>query len=191
MKNFKQFTTIIVIVICIQLVFMMVQRWRISSNSQPPLRAVPHSRGVYDGSKMKNFKQFTTRTRCRYTILAVFMMVQRWRISSNSQQPLPTSLKCWRCLWWFKDEEFQAIHNWSGRHAGMTLGVYDGSKMKNFKQFTTNQAFVPRTWRCLWWFKDEEFQAIHNCQLQLCLYLLGVYDGSKMKNFKQFTTFDK
>ena len=42
--------------------------------------------GVYDGSKIKNFKQFTT-GRLEYASTAtVSMMVQRLRISSNSQQ---------------------------------------------------------------------------------------------------------
>ena len=67
-------------------------------------------------------------------------------------------------------------------------GVYDGSKMKNFKQFTTSSVSWPAAIRCLWWFKDEEFQAIHNSVLLCESSDGGVYDGSKMKNFKQFTT---
>ena len=143
---------------------------------------------VYDGSKMKNFKQFTTISLSRSLINALSMMVQRWRISSNSQ---PCSWACRprsRCLWWFKDEEFQAIHNDIWDSVERSSVVYDGSKMKNFKQFTTcnalrekqgrlsmmvqrwrissnSQRYSPgaEPWsRCLWWFKDEEFQAIHN-----------------------------
>ena len=116
------------------------------------------------------------------------MMVQRWRISSNSQPADIQSADDHRCLWWFKDEEFQAIHNSTFLRVGEETGVYDGSKMKNFKQFTTGwkpishapQVFMMvQRWRissnsqrgrhpelggrwCLWWFKDEEFQAIHN-----------------------------
>ena len=41
--------------------------------------------------------------------------------------------------------------------------VYDGSKMKNFKQFTTSDS-----------------DGLSGNEV--------VYDGSKMKNFKQFTT---
>ena len=146
------------------------------------------TRGVYDGSKMKNFKQFTTFAACRRSEFRVSMMVQRWRISSNSQLSRYALWKRHRCLWWFKDEEFQAIHNVNAQRACCLCGVYDGSKMKNFKQFTTS-AQVWRFWevvsmmvqrwrissnsqlgvlpsmqkfRCLWWFKDEEFQAIHN-----------------------------
>ena len=221
-------------------VFMMVQRWRISSNSQhvrcarrSPWRCLwwfkdeefqaihntwawtsSASWGVYDGSKMKNFKQFTTCSLYPLHISMVFMMVQRWRISSNSQLHQFLQGKWDWCLWWFKDEEFQAIHNYRVKVTCDQWGVYDGSKMKNFKQFTTTRAWLagsqqvfmmvqrwrissnsqPRqgrkagwTW-CLWWFKDEEFQAIHNSKQASTGIRIGVYDGSKMKNFKQFTT---
>ena len=241
MKNFKQFTTALVTSRESTWVFMMVQRWRISSNSQllfllhlifgwclwwfkdEEFQAIHNKsahisirlQGVYDGSKMKNFKQFTTQLLQYRIILSVFMMVQRWRISSNSQQAWWIYGSFLWCLWWFKDEEFQAIHNTGDFNLPRLSGVYDGSKMKNFKQFTTflagNRDVIPvfmmvQRWRissnsqhntgereaaqgCLWWFKDEEFQAIHNVFLLLDILILGVYDGSKMKNFKQFTTF--
>ncbi len=116
------------------------------------------------------------------------MMVQRWRISSNSQQFGHADGHLAGCLWWFKDEEFQAIHNLVRQRQDTYPDVYDGSKMKNFKQFTTE----PLSWdwmsRCLWWFKDEEFQAIHNWADKESCHWNDVYDGSKMKNFKQFTT---
>ena len=188
MKNFKQFTTCRYSLICSTGVFMMVQRWRISSNSQLTTLSVSdddwclwwfkdeefqaiHNEfaelfaniiGVYDGSKMKNFKQFTTTWSTTASDALVFMMVQRWRISSNSQQGGEVRFVDPGCLWWFKDEEFQAIHNHMACPAHDSRGVYDGSKMKNFKQFTTMEKFAWRDKRCLWWFKDEEFQAIHN-----------------------------
>ena len=163
---------------------------------------------------MKNFKQFTTPTWKYQKSSTVFMMVQRWRISSNSQPGLVYQGNELRCLWWFKDEEFQAIHNKIATFNFPRSGVYDGSKMKNFKQFTTASTMqkvaalvfmMVQRWRissnsqphrlmiasfigCLWWFKDEEFQAIHNRWPLWPLRHGGVYDGSKMKNFKQFTT---
>ena len=163
---------------------------------------------------MKNFKQFTTCWLNMSRRKEVFMMVQRWRISSNSQPKTKDNAKSNRCLWWFKDEEFQAIHNCKKTMNTTVAGVYDGSKMKNFKQFTTTDNggrtdqlvfMMVQRWRissnsqpllltsfsnprCLWWFKDEEFQAIHNSGDKFLDTLQGVYDGSKMKNFKQFTT---
>ena len=148
------------------------------------------------------------------THIEVSMMVQRWRISSNSQLLQVEALNPLRCLWWFKDEEFQAIHNCPFADFWCYEGVYDGSKMKNFKQFTAEVkpaalrlpvSMMVQRWRissnsqrhrgcqqlsqrCLWWFKDEEFQAIHNMSCIARPDTLGVYDGSKMKNFKQFTT---
>ncbi len=142
------------------------------------------------------------------------MMVQKWRISSNSQQSYREGAHKDCCLWWFKNEEFQAIHNKSRNASGAVPVVYDGSKMKNFKQFTTSiliilipekLSMMVQRWRiscnsqqlnlvgcfvpgCLWWFKDEEFQAIHNTMFGLTHTNTVVYDGSKMKNFKQFTT---
>ena len=162
---------------------------------------------------MKNFKQFTTSLNALSISSVVFMMVQRWRISSNSQPHESGEPGLYGCLWWFKDEEFQAIHNnnllpilasavfmmvqrWrisSNSQQGLKVGtgrggVYDGSKMKNFKQFTTRVMLRKRGFWCLWWFKDEEFQAIHNRHGRTSTGWCGVYDGSKMKNFKQFTT---
>ena len=131
------------------------------------------------------------------------MMVQRWRISSNSQRLCLSKNLFWRCLWWFKDEEFQAIHNLWCHKTNNHLGVYDGSKMKNFKQFTTFVAsfqlwrpvfMMVQRWRissnsqqtnhldlgierCLWWFKDEEFQAIHNGRMiisRMCMVFMMV-----------------
>ena len=217
MKNFKQFTTGLPIVFSVCQLSMMVQRWRISSNSQ---RGIRHScQGwcclwwfkdeefqaihnisnrvnvytivVYDGSKMKNFKQFTTDyyDECEEQLLS--MMVQRWRISSNSQRRGMCLLRSVSCLWWFKDEEFQAIHNHISIPNLPDRVVYDGSKMKNFKQFTTGTWRRKRLLCCLWWFKDEEFQAIHNVVYCLAVGTAVVYDGSKMKNFKQFTTISK
>ena len=142
------------------------------------------------------------------------MMVQRWRISSNSQLIKSPTFIIRSCLWWFKDEEFQAIHNGALRLVNRHAVVYDGSKMKNFKQFTTQLpqahhepqlSMMVQRWRissnsqlhqerrrddarCLWWFKDEEFQAIHNTLYLPASMRAVVYDGSKMKNFKQFTT---
>ena len=136
---------------------MMVQRWRISSNSQPHPPSRPSlycclwwfkdeefqaihnglplcnktNRAVYDGSKMKNFKQFTTGVLGKLYPAVLFMMVQRWRISSNSQRVISIILSYMRCLWWFKDEEFQAIHNLIPMRFASSSAVYDGSKMKN------------------------------------------------------------
>ncbi len=163
---------------------------------------------------MKNFKQFTTIYHFKIGQEPLSMMVQRWRISSNSQLITWPVAPIRRCLWWFKNEEFQAIHNTLFDVTALHVVVYDGSKMKNFKQFTT---IVPRRgaqrllsmmvqkWRissnsqqvqeclgrspsCLWWFKDEEFQAIHNKYFDYLDSRKVVYDGSKMKNFMQFTT---
>ena len=167
---------------------MMVQRWRISSNSQrsfcgseswvrclwwfkdEEFQAIHNSRcackpcrsGVYDGSKMKNFKQFTTHCWCWRFICWVSMMVQRWRISSNSQQRVADIVVEGGCLWWFKDEEFQAIHN-----ALAIQRVVDVVSMmvQRWRISSNSQPLLTAgggcRW-CLWWFKDEEFQAIHN-----------------------------
>ena len=120
----------------------------------------PSCLSVYDGSKMKNFKQFTTFNTFQNMLLKVCMMVQRWRISSNSQLPRFLTMPLLKCVWWFKDEEFQAIHNMHSYSEKRTASVYDGSKMKNFKQFTTTDQSVGGRGGCVWWFKDEEFQAI-------------------------------
>ena len=190
----------------------MVQRWRISSNSQPLLlRTLTHV-GCLWWFKDEEFQAIHNVFSLSAWFFLVFMMVQRWRISSNSQHfwfLAPLSLGC---LWWFKDEEFQAIHNVGLGFCERGMGVYDGSKMKNFKQFTTTFSraitsamvfMMVQRWRissnsqplwllrkmtkrCLWWFKDEEFQAIHNYIYTGKPAFTGVYDGSKMKNFKQF-----
>ena len=192
----------------------MVQRWRISSNSQHLLPTWASWAGCLWWFKDEEFQAIHNAVGGLFGTIGVFMMVQRWRISSNSQHGWSWYLHRWWCLWWFKDEEFQAIHNNYEFRKLTFRGVYDGSKMKNFKQFTTVPAsffceimvfMMVQRWRissnsqlrmdwhadarwCLWWFKDEEFQAIHNSIAVLFRPIKGVYDGSKMKNFKQFTT---
>ena len=121
--------------------------------------------GVYDGPKIKNFKQFTT-------------FIRLSLLSELSEG----------CLWWSKDKEFQAIHNYTVSHFVNRTGVYDGPKIKNFKQFTTSSVTFLMYSGCLWWSKDKEFQAIHNGLNNYLKATGGVYDGPKIKNFKQFTT---
>ena len=217
----------------------MVQRWRISSNSQQSDRCGEELWGCLWWFKDEEFQAIHNDIIISRKRAKLSMMVQRWRISSNSQPVLGDGSALHGCLWWFKDEEFQAIHNLFNRLSITFIVVYDGSKMKNFKQFTTFMfvsievtalSMMVQRWRissnsqqkkeketeaegCLWWFKDEEFQAIHNAlKAYLRLRPLSmmvqrwrissnsqqragfinmntvVYDGSKMKNFKQFTT---
>ena len=188
MKNFKQFTTIN---LCMKVVSRCL--WWFKDEEFQAIHNKCTYTGkdntvVYDGSKMKNFKQFTTRSSQITVASKLSMMVQRWRISSNSQHQYNLREELASCLWWFKDEEFQAIHNRVLILMNIILVVYDGSKMKNFKQFTTVAdlkdeynllSMMVQRWRI-----SSNSQRV--CKKDIIKWV--VYDGSKMKNFKQFTT---
>ena len=108
---FKQITTWSLSKCCVQWLFLMPQRYRFSSKSQPYQLSSFSALVVFDATKVQIFKQITTEVVSLTSHLKLFLMPQRYRFSSKSQ------------------------HNWR-----ITIGlfvVFDATKVQIFKQITT------------------------------------------------------
>ena len=136
-RIFKQITTSFQPILCQYLLLLIPQRYEFSSKSQPiinrrfavagccwyhkgtnfqanhntPLIVPPRYLVVADTTKVRIFKQITTKlTSCQYFIL-LLLIPQRYEFSSKSQLN-HLILQLWNCCCWYhKGTNFQANHN--------------------------------------------------------------------------------
>ena len=92
----------------------------------------------------------------------VFVALQRYGISSKSQQPSRRELEAMRCLWPYKGMEFLANHNgvqtkYKQTRVFVALQRY-GISSKSQHTANSKTIFI----RCLWPYKGMEFLANHN-----------------------------
>ena len=146
----------------------------------------------------------------------MFILFQRYEFESKSQRGGTTACCKPRCLSYFKDTNLKANHNFRCVLLGKILGVYPISKIRIWKQITTmdgltrgqNEVFIlfqryefesksqplPRCLRvfarCLSYFKDTNLKANHNSAISTSLRCLGVYPISKIRIWKQITTWE-
>ena len=66
--------------------------------------------------------------------------------------------------------------------------VIDGTKILIFQQITTNWESCWFIYDCDLWYKDTNFSANHNTQVQIALQKQTVIDGTKILIFQQITT---
>ena len=169
---------------------------------------------VVDTTKVRFFKQITTRypkQRQRYTLL---LIPQRYDFSSKSQPSHPLLSKNFGCCWYHKGTIFQANHNLLVCLLYMLIVVVDTTKVRFFKQITTQSIksvctiqllLIPQrydfssksqpldkmleaTRRCCWYHKGTIFQANHNALAIESLPAAVVVDTTKVRFFKQITT---
>ena len=145
----------------------------------------------------------------------LLLIPQRYEFSSKSQ-PIQCmcSLKIC-CCWYHKGTNFQANHNANSSYCQGDDVVADTTKVRIFKQITTvswcilhllllllipqryefssksqlASEYGPRTFRCCWYHKGTNFQANHNQGLQGLINEIVVADTTKVRIFKQITTF--
>ena len=92
------------------------------------------------------------------------------------------------CYWYHKGKTFQANHN-SFRLLQTKKGVViDTTKVRLFKQITTFYKFLNILICCYWYHKGKTFQANHNLLPYNLLKELVVIDTTKVRLFKQITT---
>ena len=91
---------------------------------------------VIDTTKVRLFKQITTTY--SYVILII------------------------SCYWYHKGKTFQANHNIIRLLIGIKCVVIDTTKVRLFKQITTNWNTIFETPGCYWYHKGKTFQANHN-----------------------------
>ena len=120
--------------------------------------------------------------------MTLLLIPQRYEFSSKSQpvQCMCTMKIC--CCWYHKGTNFQANHNFAYHWQALWGVVADTTKVRIFKQITTESLLQYLLTRCCWYHKGTNFQANHNdFGLQTASNLV-VADTTKVRIFKQITT---
>ena len=93
-----------------------------------------------------------------------------------------------RCYWYHKGKTFQANHNRIFYIVKLFVVVIDTTKVRLFKQITTNPRIIMVSICCYWYHKGKTFQANHNSRTIAPNSRLVVIDTTKVRLFKQITT---
>ena len=169
---------------------------------------------VADTTKVRIFKQITTQILLIAKVTTLLLIPQRYEFSSKSQRVLKGTLWTRCCCWYHKGTNFQANHNTNVHKHGRVFVVADTTKVRIFKQITTNLnplvmtcvlLLIPqryefssksqqRSWLlpwcrcCCWYHKGTNFQANHNSKNSCKSQRSVVADTTKVRIFKQITT---
>ena len=143
---------------------------------------------VADTTKVRIFKQITT-VCIRYSKdLALLLIPQRYEFSSKSQRFFVKFLYISSCCWYHKGTNFQANHNQRIINPLIENVVADTTKVRIFKQITTQFGTYLFINSCCWYHKGTNFQANHNMLLLKASSCTVVADTTKVRIFKQITT---
>ena len=93
-----------------------------------------------------------------------------------------------RCCWYHKGTNFQANHNTTFTFSTLLFVVADTTKVRIFKQITTDVCENGLINRCCWYHKGTNFQANHNQNGYIFCRRQVVADTTKVRIFKQITT---
>ena len=173
-----------------------------------------HPSVVADTTKVRIFKQITTKNVLQVMTNMLLLILQRYEFSSKSQLPLINCFEYNGCCWYYKGTNFQANHNEVPTPEIDALVVADTTKVRIFKQITTEgqkelltaqlllilqrYEFSSKSqlwwWQvvlrcsCCWYYKGTNFQANHNTFVEVGFKTLVVADTTKVRIFKQITT---
>ena len=173
------------------LLLLIPQRYEFSSKSQRQLVRNAVMPVVVDTTKVRIFKQITTKSWWKWSTSWLLLIPQRYEFSSKSQHITSDVKMDVRCCWYHKGTNFQANHNCGQRLAIIMSVVVDTTKVRIFKQITTllrRNAFrhvlllIPQRYEfssksqrsmvicsqphsCCWYHKGTNFQANHNSKL--------------------------
>ena len=167
---------------------LIPQRYEFSSKSQHSAIKGEQLEVVADTTKVRIFKQITTLVLVKVFLQMLLLIPQRYEFSSKSQ--LATQSTAWMrsCCWYHKGTNFQANHNWQHKAPHGCGVVADTTKVRIFKQITTeaDQSYydamlllIPQRYEfssksqqglgysldvvsCCWYHKGTNFQANHN-----------------------------
>ena len=239
-RFWKQFTTSLRIPMSVHVLCFGRQRYDFESNSQRPaclssmvlccvsdvkdtiLKAIhnkvwvhgDHPFAVFRTSKIRFWKQFTTPTVITIHVTRLCFGRQRYDFESNSQRTFKRGGLRTRCVSDVKDTILKAIHNVSLWQPESFLAVFRTSKIRFWKQFTTdviesvtnlglcfgrqrydfesNSQLVGSLsdWDvgCVSDVKDTILKAIHNRTTCTITGGHAVFRTSKIRFWKQFTT---
>ena len=92
---------------------------------------------VVDTTKVRFFKQITTRAIRKRCFTLLLLIPQRYDFSSKSQLIPNNLVGCKCCCWYHKGTIFQANHNWGNNDLHYLIVVVDTTKVRFFKQITS------------------------------------------------------
>ena len=170
---------------------------------------------VADTTKVRIFKQITTKLAQTLLMPVLLLILQRYEFSSKSQQSAASNAASTCCCWYYKGTNFQANHNSQGYYDSQFAVVADTTKVRIFKQITTTYnlfitceqlllilqryEFSSKSQHlysspnvsisCCWYYKGTNFQANHNPAGANSQGYYVVADTTKVRIFKQITTF--
>ena len=120
--------------------------------------------------------------------MKLLLIPQRYEFSSKSQRMSAIYANSSCCCWYHKGTNFQANHNVLTWISQPVTVVADTTKVRIFKQITTDSQFATTLLSCCWYHKGTNFQANHNTLALIISMLAVVADTTKVRIFKQITT---
>ena len=143
---------------------------------------------VADTTKVRIFKQITTRNSDFYPQPELLLIPQRYEFSSKSQPDVCENGLINRCCWYHKGTNFQANHNGKTTEIKELYVVADTTKVRIFKQITTSIKVMFLTTMLLLIPQRYEFSSKSQLGISQNLTTTVVADTTKVRIFKQITT---
>ena len=158
-------------------------------------------------SKIQFWKQFTTEILKRFDDNRLYSICQRYNFESNLQPRVRNLDQVSRCIRYVKDTILKAIYNKKKMYILWVVAVFDMSKIQFWKQFTTNTEMWNRqnalysicqrynfesnlqpliriivfASSCIRYVKDTILKAIYNISVYMLIYVIAVFDMSKIQ----------
>ena len=136
-KNWKQFTTKILLKNVKSKVLLLNKITKIESNSQLLKTGKIASVGCFYWTKLQKLKAIHNDVACVSLLLVVLLLNKITKIESNSQLLCIWSLIFEWCFYWTKLQKLKAIHNDITNKHNAEMGAFTEQNYKNWKQFTT------------------------------------------------------
>ena len=141
---------------------LIPQRYEFSSKSQHTINTTSDFGVVADTTKVRIFKQITTKSSLTDSRYLLLLIPQRYEFSSKSQRQSNYIGSFVSCCWYHKGTNFQANHNNLQLLKKSWHVVADTTKVRIFKQITTPAPTFGDIKCCCWYHKGTNFQANHN-----------------------------
>ena len=158
------------------------------ANHNPVWWMVHFNPVVADTTKVRIFKQITTYKWVMMWGLSLLLIPQRYEFSSKSQHYDAMRKDVPRCCWYHKGTNFQANHNLCRTQDYQPQVVADTTKVRIFKQITTQTSWYVIRYLLLLIPQRYEFSSKSQHGETQSIYLRVVADTTKVRIFKQITT---
>ena len=143
---------------------------------------------VADTTKVRIFKQITTKHNEVRGHKSLLLIPQRYEFSSKSQPDTQGKALANRCCWYHKGTNFQANHNFTNRVKRLSKLLLIPQRYEFSSKSQPNENTGISSLSCCWYHKGTNFQANHNTSFLQPRYERVVADTTKVRIFKQITT---